>query len=314
MHFQNHVDGSPMFLGPETAMEIQAALGSDIAMLFDECPPHPCDAAYAAQSLELTLRWARRCRDWIDANQPQTAGQPQLHFGIVQGSAYPDLRERERARAGGDGLRRLRDRRRERGRAGAGDVSRPWRTACRSCRRTSRATRWGWARRRRCSRWSRAASTCSTACCPRGWRATARRSRWRHDQPEERALHPRLRGRSTEDTHPLCRGFSRAYMRHLFKAGEILGLRLISLHNLHFYLSLLSRARHAIEGGVFREFRAGVHRQLPDHTPNPQTHDSSDHPGAASALPAILAQAAPGATQPPAGPGGFSAIRWSSWC
>jgi len=58
-----------------------------------------------------------------------------------------------------------------------------------------------------------------------------------------------------EDTHPLCQGFSRAYIRHLIKAGEILGLRLISLHNLHFYLSLLSRARKAIEEGYFNEFR-----------------------------------------------------------
>lgn len=58
-----------------------------------------------------------------------------------------------------------------------------------------------------------------------------------------------------EDTHPLCRGFSRAYIRHLIKAGEILGLRLISLHNLHFYLSLMARARNAIEGGYFCEFR-----------------------------------------------------------
>lgn len=59
----------------------------------------------------------------------------------------------------------------------------------------------------------------------------------------------------SEDTHPLCRGFTRAYIRHLIKAGEILGLRLISLHNLHFYLSLMSRARTAIEEGYFNEFR-----------------------------------------------------------
>jgi queuine tRNA-ribosyltransferase len=60
----------------------------------------------------------------------------------------------------------------------------------------------------------------------------------------------------SEDTHPLCKGFSRAYIRHLIKAGEILGLRLISLHNLHFYLSLLGRARKAIEGAYFKDFRA----------------------------------------------------------
>src|SRR5450755_3549531 len=64
VHFQNHLDGSPCFIGPETAMDIQATLGSDIAMAFDECPPFPCEREYAAASLERTLRWARRCRDW----------------------------------------------------------------------------------------------------------------------------------------------------------------------------------------------------------------------------------------------------------
>src|SRR3989442_9411330 len=58
VHFQNHLDGSPCFIGPETAMDIQRTLGSDIAMTFDECPPYPCDHDYAARSLDLTLRWA----------------------------------------------------------------------------------------------------------------------------------------------------------------------------------------------------------------------------------------------------------------
>ncbi|HCN31086.1 MAG TPA: tRNA guanosine(34) transglycosylase Tgt, partial [Verrucomicrobiales bacterium] len=93
-HFNNHVDGTPMFLSPEIAMEIQATLGSDVAMLFDECTPWPCGHEDARKSLELTLRWARRCREWIDQNQPQTGGGAQLHFGIVQGSTYEDLRQR----------------------------------------------------------------------------------------------------------------------------------------------------------------------------------------------------------------------------
>ena len=64
VHFQNHLDGTPCFIGPETAMDIQATLGSDIAMAFDECPPHACGYDYAAKSLGLTLRWAERCRRW----------------------------------------------------------------------------------------------------------------------------------------------------------------------------------------------------------------------------------------------------------
>src|SRR6059058_682745 len=62
VHFQNHVDGTPAFISPEIAMEIQAAVGSDIAMVLDECPPWPCNYDYAARSMELTARWARRCK------------------------------------------------------------------------------------------------------------------------------------------------------------------------------------------------------------------------------------------------------------
>jgi queuine tRNA-ribosyltransferase len=89
VRFQNHLDGSPTFIGPETSMEIQRDLGSDIVMLFDECPPHPCSHADADKSLDLTLAWAKRCRTWWDA---QPAEDRPLVFGIVQGSTPADLR------------------------------------------------------------------------------------------------------------------------------------------------------------------------------------------------------------------------------
>src|SRR6187399_55817 len=85
VQFQNHVDGTPMFLGPRESMETQATLGSDICMLFDECPPHPCSYEDAAESLDRTLRWAAVCKE---------VPTPGLKFGIVQGSAYADLRRR----------------------------------------------------------------------------------------------------------------------------------------------------------------------------------------------------------------------------
>lgn len=66
--FQNHIDGTPTFISPEMAMEIQATLGSDIAMVLDECPPWPCEYDYAARSLEMTQRWAKRCVDWKEEN------------------------------------------------------------------------------------------------------------------------------------------------------------------------------------------------------------------------------------------------------
>src|SRR5881394_4637288 len=98
-HFQNHVDGTPAFISPEIAMQIQTALGSDIAMVLDECPPWPCEYDYAAQSNELTIRWAKRCKQWHTENVERStteAGETpgtteenqtrQLLFGIVQGA------------------------------------------------------------------------------------------------------------------------------------------------------------------------------------------------------------------------------------
>ncbi len=125
MEFQNHVDGARAFISPEIAMEIQAALGSDIAMVLDECVPYPCEYDYAAQSAELTARWAKRCKEWkeknvdrptlnvkrstdvvasavsaesrADALKTAHATARQLFFGIVQGGAFEDLRKENRA-------------------------------------------------------------------------------------------------------------------------------------------------------------------------------------------------------------------------
>lgn len=94
VRFQNHLDGAYMMLSPERSMEIQADLGSDIAMLFDECPPYPCDRKYAEVSLGYTLRWARRCKAWVQEHRPRSGEGRQHHFGIVQGSVYADLRKK----------------------------------------------------------------------------------------------------------------------------------------------------------------------------------------------------------------------------
>src|SRR5947207_1531092 len=92
--FQNHVDGSPAFISPEIAMEIQAALGSDIAMVLDECVPYPCEYDYAAKSAELTTSWAKRCKavaaSLRDAHS--AVASKRLLFGIIQGGTFDDLR------------------------------------------------------------------------------------------------------------------------------------------------------------------------------------------------------------------------------
>src|SRR6266480_3624846 len=99
--FQNHIDGARAFISPEIAMEIQAAFGSDIAMVLDECVPYPCEYDYAAQSAELTTRWAKRCKAVASAFIADTganalrtahATSRQLIFGIVQGGTFEDLR------------------------------------------------------------------------------------------------------------------------------------------------------------------------------------------------------------------------------
>src|ERR1700743_794477 len=86
VEFRSHIDGSPLFLGPKEAMEIQRTLGSDIAMVFDECPPHDAPAREQKLAVERTIRWAGECRD-----QPRAEGQKV--FGIVQGGSNPELRE-----------------------------------------------------------------------------------------------------------------------------------------------------------------------------------------------------------------------------
>src|SRR6266699_2726215 len=108
VHFQNHIDGTPAFISPEIAMEIQAALGSDIAMVLDECAPYPCEYDYAARSAEMTTRWAKRCKEANAQRSTPNVQQPkeevtalnrqpstlnQLLFGIVQGATFEDLRK-----------------------------------------------------------------------------------------------------------------------------------------------------------------------------------------------------------------------------
>lgn len=262
VRFNNHLDGATMMLTPELSMEIQAGLGSDIAMLFDECPPWPCERSYAERSLELTRGWAERCRRWIDANKPPAGGtdRPQMHFGIVQGSVYPDLRElaaRQLMDLGFDGYAigglsvgepveeiykaveiaaPLLPPDRPRYAMGLGTPPQLLELIARGidmfdCVLPTRLARH---------------ATAITADGP----INLRNRRFEHDMEPLAA-----------DTHPAVLPFSRAYLRHLVKAGELLALRLITLHNLHFYLRLMEQAREAIEAGRFSEFsRAFVDR------------------------------------------------------
>jgi queuine tRNA-ribosyltransferase len=273
VHFQNHVDGSPMMLGPESAMEIQATLGSDIAMLFDECPPHPCTFDYASKSLDLTLRWARRCRDWIDKHQPQTNGRPQLHFGIVQGSSYAGLRARsakELVAMGFDGYA-----------VGGVSVGEPEPEMMAAVENSvpylpHDKPRYAMGLGTPPQMLEMIARGIDMFDCVLPTRLARHSTLFTSEGTIniKNQAYANDFGPLDEDTHPLCQGFTRAYVRHLIKAGEILGLRLISLHNLHFYLSLMSRARKALEEGYFNEFRLEFTAKYKTHTP-PSTSTST---------------------------------------
>jgi queuine tRNA-ribosyltransferase len=256
VHFQSHIDGSKHFIGPEESMDIQAALGSDIAMLFDECPPYPVSERDAEKSLALTMRWAARCREWVTRQEPRTdTGARQLHFGIVQGSGYAALRERaakELTEMDWDGYAI--------GGVSVGEPEPEMMHAVESAEPHLPAGK------------PRYAMGLGTP--PQILELIARGvDMFDCVLPTRLARHGtaftpggtmNLKNQGyTADKRPIeegcacyaCRGFSRSYIRHLFRAGEILGIRLITLHNLHFYLNLARQARAHIEAGTFAAWR-----------------------------------------------------------
>ena len=254
VHFQNHLDGSPCFIGPETAMDIQATLGSDIAMAFDECPPYPCDFDYAAQSLERTLRWAQRCRDWALRRDADGASRGAL-FGIVQGATFADLR-----RTSAEALVAMDFEGYAVGGVSVGETESEMMAAVEASEPYLPANK---------PRYAMGLGTppqmlemiargvdmfdcvLPTRIARNGTAFTAAGTLNLKNNPFILDKGPIEEG----CTCPACAEFSRGYLRHLIKSEEILGLRLVTLHNLHFYLELMKRARTAIETGVFEAFR-----------------------------------------------------------
>jgi len=254
VRFQSHLDGSKMLLTPEVSMEIQAALGSDIAMLFDECPPYPCDEAYAAKSLALTTRWARRCKTWVEENSPQSGTGRQNHFGIVQGSIYADLREqsaRELVEIGFDGYA-----------VGGVSVGEPEHEMFRAIDNAvpflpKDKPRYAMGLGTPPQILEMIARGVDMFDCVMPTRIARHGMAFTLDGPIniKNLIHAKDPQPVCESAHPHVANFSRAYIRHLFRAGEILGLRLLSFHNLHFYLRLVAGAREAITAGNFLEFK-----------------------------------------------------------
>ena len=249
VRFQSHIDGQEIFLGPREAMAIQRDLGSDIAMVFDECTPYPCTHAEAAESLDLTLKWAAICRNAEHAPGQQV-------FGIVQGGLFQDLRKRslealvdldfDGYAVGGlsvgepeadmfdvlDWVGPLLPVDRPRYLMGVGTPTQILAGIARGvdmfdCVLPTRLARNG-------------SAFTSTGCLP------IKAARYKQDfRPIDEAC----------DCYA-CQHFTRAYVRHLINVNEILASRLMTIHNLHFYLTLVRQARHHIEAGTFAEFHA----------------------------------------------------------
>ncbi len=247
--FRSHIDGSRHFISPEKSMEIQNALGSDIMMAFDECAPYPCDYNYAKKSMEMTTRWAIRCKE-----AHKNTGQQAL-FGIVQGSTYADLR-RESAKQlteldfpgyGIGGLSvgepgeimnemleettPLLPADKPRYLMGVGSPDYLIDGSIRGidmfdCVLPTRIGRNG---------------TVFTA----NGRIIVRDAKYAEDFSP---IDPEC------DCY-VCRNFSRGYIRHLFKSGEMLGLRLATWHNLRFLLKLMEDVREAIRNDRLMDFR-----------------------------------------------------------
>lgn len=247
--FQSHIDGSKHFLSPEKVMEIENALGADIIMAFDECAPYPADREYVKNSLERTTRWAVRCKEAHKNTENQAL------FGIVQGGMYQDLREQSASELvaldfpgysiGGlsvgepkelmyevlDYTTPLLPKDKPRYLMGVGSPDALIEGAIRGidmfdCVLPTRIARNG------------------TAMTSMG-KVVIKNAKYTHDFTP---LDPNC------DCY-CCKNYTRAYLRHLYKADEILSSRLMSTHNLHFLINLMKQVREAIMNDRLLDFR-----------------------------------------------------------
>ncbi len=254
--FSSHIDGSKHFITPEKAVDIQRSLGSDIVMTLDECVHYPAAKDYVEQSLELTTKWARRSKGhFVSGLAGERVSGSQLLFGIIQGSAYLDLRKRsveDMVDIGFDGYA-----------IGGVSVGEPENLIHEIAAYTASLLP------RDKARYLMGLGT-----PPDIIRAIAKgvdmfdcvvpTRNGRNGQAFIWDGYLQLRNAEyKEDFRPIdetcecfaCRNHTRAYIRHLFNTEEILGLRLVSLHNLHFYAKLIRLSREAIKEDRFARFK-----------------------------------------------------------
>jgi len=247
VEFRSHLDGSMLFIGPKESMHIQCVLGSDIAMCFDECPPHDAPAKEQRHAVERTIRWARECRE-----QPRADGQKV--FGIVQGGNNPALRE-ECAKAivpmDFDGYA-----------IGGVSVGEPEPEMLQAIEMSvphlpANKARYAMGLGTPAQMLELIARGVDMFDCVLPTRVA------RNGTAYTRRGALGIKGGGYKmDFRPIeedcdcfaCKHFTRAYLRHLLKANEILGLRMLSVHNTHMYLKVMADARAHLAAGTFAEF------------------------------------------------------------
>jgi len=254
VRFRSPVDGTEVFLDPERAMQVQRALGSDVAMVFDECTPYPAAELQARSSMELSLRWSARSRKAWDSGPGEG-----VLFGIIQGGMHDNLRLDSLAgltRIGFEGLA-----------IGGLSVGEPPEDRARVLQALLPAMpadrpRYLMGVGRPEDLVEAVAEGVDLFDCV----MPTRHARNGHLFVPGGVLNIRNAGHAA-DTGPVdpdcacytCRNYSRAYLRHLDRCGEMLGPRLATLHNLHHYFDLMARMQGAIEAGKFDAFRAQFH-------------------------------------------------------
>jgi queuine tRNA-ribosyltransferase len=254
VRFTSYLDGGERFMGPETSMEVQAKLGSDIALAFDECTPFHVDRDYTARSTERTHRWLDRCVDWRTDHAPDW----QLFYGIVQGGTYDDLRDESAQRVvstpGLDGI------------AVGGSLGQDKEQMYSVVERSLRPVPDAWPRHLLgigdvddilaavrmgidtfdCATPTRLGrhGTALVAEPDRRWRVELRKATW-HGSRE-----PIAEGCPC----PACQDHTRGYIHYLIREKELTGARLVTLHNLTFMALLMQGIRRAVAAGEFEAY------------------------------------------------------------
>lgn len=253
--FSSPVNGDKLFMGPEQSMQIQKVLNSDIAMIFDECTPYPATETQAAESMRLSLRWARRSKDEFERLQ-----NPNALFAIVQGGMYEALRDESLA-----GLQEIGFHGYAVGGLSVGEPKEDMRRTLNHIAPRLPAAQ---------PRYLMGVGT------PEDLVASVKAGMDMFDcvMPTRNARNGHLftrfgdlrlrNAKYKNDLRPIdetcacytCRHFTRAYLHHLDRANEILGARLNTIHNLHYYLNLMGEMRAAIEQKSFHDFEQRFHQ------------------------------------------------------